>query len=253
MKLSSSPYLSIAAAASFLSVTCATQADTVTFNIDSAQSSLTISGLAFGLPYTQQSAGSLVDAFGGTLVADLTGGVLTFSGGSSITALTNPSGPFNTAPNPIGFEAGNFGVQANGFVTGYGVANIKGAYKDIVLDLTSGTVQNGLAPSGQNVNPTAGTLDYGIVLNANPFQANSSSIVGKGGLNVATGIATFDGTVLTLPVQFSSPTYANRNETYTGVIVADIVPAPEPSTLALAGLGAAGFAGWSFRRSRKGC
>ena len=253
MKFSSSHYLNAAAVASFLSIALASRADTVSFAIDSANSSLTISGAAFGLAYTQQSAGSLVDSFGGTLLADLTGGVLTFSGGSSIIALTNSHGPFNTAPNPIGSEAGNFGVQANGFVTGYGVANIKGSYKDIVLDLTSGTVQNGLAPTGQNINPTAGTLDYGIVLNATPFQASSSSIVGKGGLNVATGIATFDGTVLTLPVQFSSPTYANRNETYTGVIVADIVPAPEPSTLALAGLGAAGFAGWSFRRSRKGC
>lgn len=250
MKFKTSNFLTSAGAAAALSFALATQGTPITFSIDGSQSSLTFSGVAFGLVFNQQTAGSLVDSLTGTLVADLSGGVLTFSGGSTINVQQNPNGPFSTNPNPIGNENGNFGVRADGFVTGAGAANIRGVYKGLVLDITSGTAQDGQAPAGQNISPTQGVLDYGILLNGSPYQANTSPIIGKGGLNTSAGTATFDGTTLTLPVTFSSGLYSNRREDYTGTIVGTVVPVPEPSTLALAGLGAASLVGWGFRRSR---
>ena len=123
-------------------------AELVTYYIDSSQSSLTISGHAFGLQSTAQVPGSLVDAFAGTITGDLSGGVLTFSGGSAITALLNPAGPFTTADNLFD-GPGNYGVQADGFVTGYGVANMRGIYRDLKFDITTGTAQNGSAPTAR--------------------------------------------------------------------------------------------------------
>lgn len=214
----------------------------VTYYIDSSQSTLTLSGQAFGLPFAAQAPGSLVDAFTGTITGDLTGGVLTFSGGSSIVALLNPAGPFTTAPNVLD-GPGNYGVKANGFITGYGLAAINGVYRNLVFDITAGTVQDSMAPSGQTLTLTSGTLDYGIFLNNTPFQAASSSLVGKGGLNTSASAVTLTPTTLVLPVKISTGVYSNRQEDYLGVIVA-VIPEPGVASLGLAGL----LAAWMVRR-----
>jgi len=249
MKTSIHSLAAAATVAACLNFSNQSPAASVTLAIDSSLSSLTLSGVAFGLPYTAQAPGSILDALSGTLVADLTGNVFTFSGGSTISLAQNPAGPFTTAPNPIGLEAGNFGVTATGFVTGYGLAHINGVYQGLVFDITGGTAQNGVAPSSDFINLTAGTLDYGITLNGTPFQANSSSLVGKGGTNTTASLASFDGTVLTLPIQIASGVYANREEFYTGTIVARIVAVPEPASLTLVGAGLLGVAIRRFFRS----
>lgn len=246
MKISLPALLSAATVAALVSLAPASRAGTMTLTVDSSESSLTLSGMAFGLPFTAQTSGSMVDAVSGTLQANLSGGVLTFSGGSAITLMANPAGPFSTAPNPIGSEAGNFGVSANGFITGYGAASVNGVYRGMTFDITAGTAQNGVAPTGETFTLTAGTLDYGITLNG-LGQSLSASLVGVGGQNTATTVASFDGSVLTLPVQIDTGAYANREEEYVGTLVATVVP--EPSAPALAGMGVVGFALWRFRRS----
>lgn len=216
----------------------------VTYYVDSSQSSLTLSGQAFGLPFAAQAPGSLVDAFTGTITGDLNGGVLTFSGGSSIVALLNPAGPFTTAPNVLD-GPGNYGVTANGFITGYGLATINGVYRNLVFDITAGTAQNGMAPSGQMLTLTSGDLDYGIFLNNQPFQAASSSLIGKGGANTSADLVALTPTTLVLPVKISTGVYSNRQEDYLGVIVAVI---PEPGVVSLGLLGM--LAAWIARARR---
>ncbi len=247
MKPFAPAFIGATTVAALLSLPLVGHAGPITLTIDSTQSSLTLSGVAFGLPYTAQASGALVDSLSGTLVGTLSGGVITFSGGSTIAAAANPAGPFSTGPNPVGSEAGNFGVSANGFVTGYGVAAVTGTYQGLVFDLTAGTVQDGVAPSGQTFTATAGTLDYGIVLNGTISQYGDSGLTGTSGANTASSMASFNGSVLTLPVEFNT-VGSNREEEYIGTIVADVVAVPEPSTLALAAAGLLGFAFWRLRR-----
>lgn len=236
------------ALAAVVTLPTAARAAAVTLNVDSSLSSLTLSGNAFTLNYGSQALGSLVTSWGGTISGDLTAGILTFSGGSAITAILNPTGPYTTAPNPIGSEQGNYGVKAVGFVTGYGLTTINGVYRDLVLDITSGTAQNGLAPAGNNLSFTAGALDYGVG-NPTPLTAGTSSLVGVTGPGTSSSLVSFDGTTLILPVTFHT-TGSNRYEDWSGTIVATVA-VPEPSALALLGVGLMGLVGVQFRRSRR--
>lgn len=193
----------------------------VTLNVNSSLSSLTLSGSILAPTYTfnAQAPGSLVDFWGGTIAADLTGGVLTFSSGSSITALANGSGPFL----PAGTGVENYGVSAN-------IYNVKGAYRNLALDITAGTATDLLAPSGVVFQFLLGSkLDYSSQV------GNGTSPLNGAPLNTSASVILFDGTTLYLPVQLQTTGSNSRVENWTGTIVASVVP--EPSTLALVGLG----------------
>ncbi|MEQ1826690.1 MAG: PEP-CTERM sorting domain-containing protein [Pirellula sp.] len=215
------------------------QADIITLNVNSAQSSLSLAGNAFGLDYAQQNAGSLVTSLSGTMTANLTAGVLTFTGGSAISANLNPTGPYTSAPNPIGVEAGNFGVTANGVVAGFGTVTINGVYKNLVIDITSGTAQNGVALTGATMNFSAGALDFGIA-NPAPLSVGTSNLQNVSGPNTSNSLVTFNGTTLTIPVAFRT-TGSNRFEDWSGTIVATIVAVPEPSSILLTFVGLGGI------------
>ncbi len=238
-------WIAIVALASVF-VSANVQADMVTLNVNAAQSSLTIGGNAFTLNYVQQNAGSLVANWGGTIKADLTAGVFTFSPGSAITAIVNPSGPYTTAPNVIGSEAGNYGVTASGVVPGFGPQTINGVYKNLILDITAGTAQNGAATVA-TMNFSAGALDYGI---APAAVTGTSSLANVSGVNASASLVSWNGTTLTIPVSFLT-TGSNRNESWNGTIVATIVAVPEPSSIALMSL--VGIVGLSYAsvRSRR--
>lgn len=216
------------------------RAELVTLNVNSALSNLSLSGSAFGIAYTAQSPGSLTASYSGTITADLTAGLFTFTGGSAINAIVNPGGPYTTAPNPIGIEAGNYGVTANGvpappFDT-LGVQTINGVYKDIVIDLSAGTATNGAATTA-TFRFTSATIDFGIAPLNN---VGSASLAGNTGSNTAAANVTWDGTTLTIPVAFNV-TGSNRVQNWTGTIVAVAVPEPSSSLVLSCMLGAVSF------------
>jgi hypothetical protein len=239
MKTRLSSLLGVAAITALISVTVSTQAVQYQFHINSSASTLTLSGAAFGLPITTQAGkpGSLVDHWGGYLNVDLTGGVLTFSPGSVITAALNPQAPFSTFPNPGTGGVDNYGVFGSGLVSGVGlVLQLNAAYRSMVFDITSGTAQNGVAPSGMNLQLTAGHLDWGAIISPNTPFGDTSDLVGVGGANISASMASWDGTTLTLPVHINTGLYSNRYEDYLGTIVA-VIPEPSSIALALVGLG----------------
>lgn len=210
----------------------ASRAATVVYNVDSSQSSLALSGLAFGLLYGPQVPGSNVDKWGGTITADLTAGVLTFTGGSNITAVLNPLGPFSTAPGTQPQVGDNYGVTAAGPVAGFGDAIVNGAYRNLSLDITAGTATNGAATAGMSLQFTgASVLDYGIFINGNPFQAASSTL-NASGANTSVGLVSLTPTSVTIPVKFQTPG-SNRLEIWQGTIVATMVPEPSTAVLGL--------------------
>ncbi len=232
-------------AAALLFLSLPLHADALTFTVDPTRSALTLSGSAFALPFTPQggNAQALVTSYAGTIQANLSAGVLTFTGGSAITGQLNPGHPFT----PAGTGTDNYGVAASGFVPGFGVATISGAYRDFTLDITAGTAQNGLAAAGMSLSLTAGKLDYSGSL------SGTSSLVGAGGANTSAGLVSLTSAggfdTLSLPVHFQI-TGSNRVQEWDGTLVA-VAPVPEPSSLAFIGLGLAGLAYGARRQSAR--
>jgi len=237
--------LSAAVLATQLFIPTRASAVSVTYNVVGGSSSLTLSGQAFGLAYGGQGGNSsaLVDSWTGTITGDLNAGVLTFSGGSSITAVLHPLGPFSTSPLSVPTSGlDNYGVNASGFVTGLGVAVVNGIYRNLSLDITAGSVTSGLAPSGTTLTFTGTSkLDYGILLNGSPYPpvgGGSSSLLNVSGANTASALVALDsgtgyGSTLVLPVTFHT-IGSNRFEDWTGTLIAVV---PEPSSLGLFALG----------------
>jgi len=215
---------------------------------------LDASGNAFGLNFGPQATGSMRSYFSGILAADYTAGVFTFTGGSSIVGLLNPAGPFSSDPYPGGPWPGNYGVTAGPtFLPGYNFVLINGVYTGMTLDITTGTAQNGVAPAGMTELWTGGTLIWGAANSTlptgpwTPIGGGASGMAGVSGPNTSAALASFDGYTLTLPITFHT-TGSNRYEDWTGQLVAVI---PEPSTLALAGLGLLGLIGLQRRSGRR--
>lgn len=229
------PFAVFAAAAAFLGCSPA-QAALVTYDIDEFVSGLTLSGTFAGQPIVEQSPGSLFDFWDGTITGDLLGGTLTFSGGSSVVALANPFGPFG----PAGSGVENYGGQVPAFLA---VA----ATRDMIFDLTSGSVTHGASAAGTSTITTLiGRSDYFVA----PATSGSSNFAGKTALNQSLGVVSITESLgvetLNLPMSF---TYTSSNgiiQTFTGSMVATR-PVPEPTSALLA---AAGVAIVATRRRR---
>jgi hypothetical protein len=228
------------AVAALVCLPCVSGAASTSFLVNSALSSLTLQGEVAGLEFIPQSAGSMVDSWGGTLVGDVSGGVITFNGGSAITAILNPASPFQ--PQPIASYGGgveNYGVQAEGFVAFLGgFATVNGAWRNLSLNIAAGTVQNALASSGMTLNYNTGSrLDYYVASPGftGPGQDNLSN--NPLAPNTAAGTVGWDGETLTLPVAFTMFGDNGLVQYWSGTIVATAVPEPTSMALALLGLG----------------
>jgi hypothetical protein len=250
MKTRLSSLLGIVATTALMSLAVCSQASTLIFNIDQSASSLTLSGLIAyhyptptdpGVPSQAQSPGSLTDQWGGTLSANFSGGVLTFTGGSVITAALNPSAPFIGNP---GHTSGidNYGVYSSGLIS-VGSLSVTGAYQGLVLDIPAGTAQDGAAPFGMSLSFTGGGLEYSYTIPALGAPGTGTSAMqssGGTGANTAAGLVSLttvgDEMTLTLPVLFQTTGGTGRVENWSGQIVA-VATIPEPSTVTVALLG----------------
>lgn len=235
-------------------------AATYTFTIDPLQSSLTISGTAdFGVygtyPIAPQGPGSTTAPISGSVVAitDLAT-TISFPGGSSLV----PGITGNWAPG-VGGAAGTQPAEFGVLVSGGFLGGIDYAGTNVNLDLTSGPIAL-LGPAFDATNLTgtllSGTVDirgYGPLLNG-AFDSQSFSNLsdqnqsGLGSLTVLGNLAT-----LTIPVYVQEDlpfTFSTAHATLTGQIVATAV-VPEPSTMAMAALGAIGMVVLGgFRRAK---
>jgi hypothetical protein len=174
-------------------------ADSATFTIDPAQSSITISGTVAGGTIKEQGAGSLTTKFAGTIRAEVNNAAIQFSGGSQISAQNNgnwapaANGATGTAPANYGGIATVVIIQANA------------AVRNIQLDAFSGplTVSDGHFDSTglffMFSTNSASVLDY----NAGLFGTGSEALAGYATNQVTTvaTLATSGSTqVLTIPV-----------------------------------------------------
>lgn len=223
----------------------------VTYAIIKEQSSLTLGGtLANGsVTLVPQLTGSNTAALQGSLVGDLTGSSLTFSGSSNIDAAAFAGGTLvpSSAATGSGAVEDNFGFKDH--LTG----NIsQAALRDVALDLVGGSATFGGAVTGLSFAYANGVVDtfnglqttFGV-LNMqllDVFADQSAGVLGhviNGNTETITipiaGTVTFD----LFPLDGTDDSML----TMTGQIVAErLISTPEPSTLwmlAFAGTGLA--------------
>jgi hypothetical protein len=121
----------------------------VTFTVDPANSSLTLSGTAGGSALVMQATDSLTAHYSGTILAEVAGTTITFSGGSSITADTTGNW------QPAGTRA-DYGAAVQG-----NAATL--ALRDVVFDITSSpvTITGGqFGATSETLQLTSGTAAY---------------------------------------------------------------------------------------------
>ena len=234
------------AVTSILCLPAITRADPVALYLNSSLSYISLSGDAWGIPAEPQVPGADTAHYSGTIVADYTAGVFTFTGGSTIMALDNPAGPFAVDPYPGGPLAGNYASAGAGVIPNHGFCYVNGLLSGMTLDITSGTAQHGQAPSGMTETWTGGLLTWGAYTDGGPI-VETDSMVGYSGADTSLGLVSFDGYTLTLPITFHTGNDV-VNDYWSGQLVAVI---PEPSTLALAGVGLLGLVGLHVWRSRR--
>ncbi len=248
------------AAVALLCLSGSALAQTINYLVNDLSSSLTLSGTALGGTYSGQGANplALADNWGGQIwLTQTTPGNYTFSGGA-ITAQLNSLTPF--LPAAGGSPAVLGGVDNYGAVTVSPlVGTLYTAYRDMTMSITGGNVvQGGSTPvTGTTLAFTAAHLDFDA-----PGVSGYRGTVGLGSWNSPSGADTSlgsislsaDGSLLTVPVTFTTTSFSagpspyNVVETWTGTLYAVI---PEPSALALVGLGLAVFAAWNVRRGKR--
>lgn len=204
----------------------------VTYTINASQSSLTIGGNASGNPLTPQVAGADVVSYSGTITGDLTGGILTLSGGSVLLAASNSAGPFT--PALTGSAVDNYGVYIAGIPAAGAIA-----FRNVQFDLPSGTIASG-SPSSAPFQFSTGFADYNIpsigAPGTLPLPPASSPNTAAGAASISVAGLT---ETLTLPVALSYAAGGGVTITFNGTITATrAVPEPAAPLLGLLSLAA---------------
>ena len=136
----------------------------VVFTIDNSQSQITLSGKVAGTTVQEQAPGSLSTHFAGTIRAEVSPSTIQFPGGSVIDALTNGIWEPNVGGGG-GSAPADFGGKAVSLF-----ATVKGAFRNILLDVTSGTLPltNGTFDASALVfgfpAGSSAALDYDLVI-----------------------------------------------------------------------------------------
>jgi hypothetical protein len=201
----------VVAAAASLAHVAPVAAQTATFQVDPAASSLTVSGTAAGQPVQQQGPGSLTTTYTGPLLVQLSPGSISFPGGSAVTA--NNSGNWQPLPGgEPGAAPANYGARVVILFQ-----NNLAAVRDAVFDGTTpapfiltGSGNNREFSSDIDFTSTSGQIDYNSPLAGN----GTDTIVGSTATNqagtpasllVSAGTAGFANAALQIPVSFTIP------------------------------------------------
>jgi hypothetical protein len=188
------------------------RAQTATFQIDPAASSLTVSGTALGAPIQPQDPGSLTTTYRGPLFVQLTPDTIHLPGGSAVAA--NNNGSWQPLPGGMpGSAPANYGGRVVILFT-----NSFAAVRDAVFDGTTpapfaleGSGNTRAFSSGIDFTATSGQIDYNSPLagsGSNPIAGSTATNQAgtAASLHVSAGSAGFASAALTLPVSFSITT-----------------------------------------------
>jgi hypothetical protein len=206
----------------------------VTFNLNPAASSLTLTGDFMDQALQPQTAGSTTTSYGGTIMADLVGNTIQFVNGSNIDANLQPTNQSPRANGDIGTAAADYGFTASIPVIG----TAQGALRNFVLGANSSPLTVTANTFTPNINfiDSSGDLDF-----RSPVTFGRSGLSSSSGNGAITGgmLQTVGSTqTLTIPVDvtFTSST-ATTNDTslhFLGTLVATRL-VPEPAAASLLG------------------
>jgi len=224
----------------------ASPAQASTAVIDDSISLVTVQGsLSNGtdtLPITPQAPGSLQTSLSGTLQVDISGGNITFFGGSLIVAADQGGSflPFNTDANLAGEVADILpGITA------------VGAFRDFTFDLIGGPIPLNLDgtfdASGLFFDSLSGTFDYEVPGLLGPF---SDSLGGQASLGSLTGsVELLPSGNYEVIIPFSLSFLTTIDELTLDLTAAGRISAitPEPSSYILAVMAALSLAGVVYR------
>lgn len=243
----------LAALAVVASAFAASSAQAAPYVIDSTQSSITISGTALGfIPIIAQSPGSNVAVIEGSLDVNLSGGSIEFV--SSVADAVEKPGPFNPGvvsgdPPVIGPNApADVALYLGSFSTG------RLAIRDFIVSITGTSTVAGseFDLTTLLLTVTSGSLDYNVPLGA---LLGHLDIAGQSA-NPTEGVGTLVGGAITIPIDVALEFEIIEGDPpgmavvyMRGQIVAN--PVPEPSTIAMLGIGVVGLVAVGRRRFRR--
>jgi hypothetical protein len=214
-------------------------ATAATYSIDPA-SSLTLSGnlnvaITAAIPnspvvtgsgnFAEQSPGSLHTTLSGFINANAAGGILSFPGGSSITAL--PSGTYDPQPSPAAFGFQLTIPLTSTSVADVGTLRLFGDIRDLAFDVSGNAPLTGntFDPGGLSLISKSGTVDlHGFfcnpgetnLTNCNDFGTTTSPLDdGNGPDLLPSGTASFTGQTLSVPLTISAPGDETNQQTIT--------------------------------------
>jgi hypothetical protein len=229
-----------------------------TYVIDPAQSTIAVTGNVFyapfslNLPIVEQSPGSNIVTFNGSVDASVAGGNITITGANADADLQ----PLPQSPD-IGGVTGTAPADA-GLSIGPGLGDV--ALRDFVVSISGGPTP---LTGGTDFDLTAlsllisgGTIDYAVPLAS---LVGSTTLVGTI-TSPTSGTGTLVGDVLTIPVDVSvsfvvddagTPDTADDSIATVFLNGSIVAAVPEPGTIAMLGVGLIGLVAVGRRRFRK--
>lgn len=212
------------------------KAELLTFNLDPARSSVSLSGSVSGIALQEQAAGSLTTSYAGTIVAEVTPTQIEFVGGSRVAA--REMNTWQPGINGVeGSAPASYG--AKGHSGGFLSVDALAASRRLLFDVTSGPLVlvdgrfAGTSLVFRFVDTNNPVLDYRVV---GVLNENGSKVLGGLANNTvigATSLSTVDG-VETLKISVAATFLFELllpNDTQlilTGELVATRGSAPEP-------------------------
>lgn len=193
--------------------------------------------------------------YAGTINATVTGSAIQFNSGNIDAIPTGIYGPDSTGGSPIGSVA-DLSVEEADY--GFWLAVVYSALRDFRLNINSGPLSltgTDFDVNGVGLPVLSGELSYTDTVGGALVEPGFSSLAGAPLTNISSDPGTLVGSgigsVLTIPVEISQVILIGdvpADLVVTGTLVA--IQVPEPSTVALMGIGLVGLVVGAYRQRR---